>query len=445
MYKNEKILILGMARSGYEVAKLLSDYNNNLIVTDAKEQDSERVIELKELGVEVIITDNQLDLLDDTFDCIVKNPGIKYDNPVVMEAKRLGIRVVNEVEVAYYFMNKNINIIGITGSNGKTTTSNLINEFLKEEKENVYFGGNVGIPLSAFARSIPEGAFLVLEISDHQLCDMYDFKTNVSVLTNITPTHLDFHPSYDVYKSMKKRIFNNHTESDYAIINTENEESLNITKDILSTKVYYGHDKNNTAYYDEEAIYYNGEEVIKIKDIILKGNHNYENIMAAICAVKIYGISNSAIKRVLTTFKGVEHRLEFVKEYKGVKYYNDSKATNCVSTNIALKSFNSPTILLLGGTDRQHSFYDLKDNLSNVKCIICYGETKDRIEVFSKDMNIPCYKYDNLKESMNTVKNIATSGDVVLLSPACASWDQYNSFEERGNEFKRLVGEITSE
>lgn len=441
MFENKKIFILGMARSGYEAAKLLSDYNNEIIVTDGKEQDSSLVSELESLGVKVIITGDQLSLLDDSFDYVIKNPGIKYDNPVVIKAKELGIKVINEVEMAYSFLDKSVNIIGVTGSNGKTTTTTLISEFMKNSFDNVYLGGNIGIPLSNFVRDIKPNSYLVLEISDHQLCDMYNFKTNVSVLTNITPTHLDFHKSYEVYQMTKKKIFNNHTSDDLAVINKDDEVSMKITDDIKSTKVYYGHDKTNLAYYDEEGIYYDGKLVIKLDDIILKGKHNYQNIMGAIIAVKKYGVTDEVIQKVLKEFKGVEHRLEYVDTIDGVTYYNDSKATNCVSTITALNSFDKPTILLLGGYDRGHSFHDLDDSMKNVKCVVCFGETKNRIEEFCNDLNIKCYKNDTLKEAMNVVKDICTPGDVVLLSPACASWDQYDRFEDRGDEFKKLVRE----
>lgn len=441
MFENKKIFILGMARSGYEAAKLLSDYNNKIIVTDGKEQKEELVSELESLGVKVIITSDQLSLLDDSFDYVIKNPGIKYDNPVVVKAKELGIKVINEVEMAYSFLDKSVNIIGVTGSNGKTTTTTLISEFMKNSFDNVYLGGNIGIPLSNFVRDIKPNSYLVLEISDHQLCDMYDFKTNVSVLTNITPTHLDFHKSYEVYQMTKKKIFNNHTSDDLAVINKDDEVSMKITDDIKSTKVYYGHDKTNLAYYDEEGIYYDGKLVIKLDDIILKGKHNYQNIMGAIIAVKKYGVTDEVIQKVLKEFKGVEHRLEYVDTINGVTYYNDSKATNCVSTITALNSFDKPTILLLGGYDRGHSFHDLDDSMKNVKCVVCFGETKNRIEEFCNDLNIKCYKNDTLKEAMNVVKDICTPGDVVLLSPACASWDQYDRFEDRGDEFKKLVRE----
>ena len=445
MFENKKIFILGMARSGYEAAKLLSDYNNEILVTDMNEQDEKQVKELEEKGVKIVITSDPVPLLDNSYNYVIKNPGIKYDNPLVVKAKELGIKVINEVEMAYSFLNKDINIIGVTGSNGKTTTVNLIYQMLNEEKDNVFLGGNIGTPLSNFARDIKSGSYLVMEISDHQLVDMYDFKTNVSVLTNITPTHLDFHASYDVYKSMKKKIFNHHTKEDYAIINSSNEESLKVTSDINSTKLYYGPDKEDICYYDDEAIYYGGKEIIKLNDIVLKGEHNYQNITSAITAVKIYGVSDKAIINVLKRFNGVEHRLEFVKEYYGIKFYNDSKATNCVSTNIALNSFNNPTILILGGTDRGHSFHDLDNSISNVKAIVCYGETKNRIEEYSKEMDIPCYKTNTLKDAMKDVKKIMDTGDIVLLSPACASWDQYKCFEDRGNEFKSLVKEITNE
>lgn len=441
MFENKKIFILGMARSGYEAAKLLSDYNNEIIATDGKEQKEELVSELESLGVKVIITNDQVSLLDDSFDYVIKNPGIKYDNPVVVKAKELGIKVINEVEMAYSFLNKSVNIIGVTGSNGKTTTTTLISEFMKNSFDNVYLGGNIGIPLSNFVRAIKPNSYLILEISDHQLCDMYDFKTNVSVLTNITPTHLDFHKSYEVYQITKKKIFNNHTSDDLAIINKDDEVSMKITDDIKSTKFYYGHDKTNLAYYDEKGIYYDGKLVIKLDDIILKGKHNYQNIMGAIIAVKKYGVTDEVIQKILKEFKGVEHRLEYVDTINGVTYYNDSKATNCVSTITALNSFDKPTILLLGGYDRGHSFHDLDDSMKNVKCVICFGETKNRIEEFCNDLKIKCYKKDTLKEAMSVVKDISTQGDVVLLSPACASWDQYDKFEDRGDEFKKLVRE----
>jgi len=442
MYNNKKIFILGMARSGFDAAKLLSEYNNDILVTDGKSQNEGMTQELESLGVKVVITDDQVSLLDDSFDILIKNPGIKYDNPVVLKARELDIKVINEMEMAYSFLDKSVNVIGVTGSNGKTTTTTLIYEIMKEKFKDVYLGGNIGVPLSNFVKTIKPNSYLILEISDHQLCDMYDFKTNVSVLTNITPTHLDFHESFLKYQMTKKKIFNNHTNNDLAIINKNDEISMDITNSINSNKVYFGDSKDDLSYYDEFGIYYDGKLIIKNDELIVKGNHNYQNIAAAIIVAKYYGVEDEIIKKVITNFKGVEHRLEFVDEVNGVKYYNDSKSTNCVSTITALKSFDKNIILLLGGLDRGHSFHDLDQYMEGVKVVVAFGETSNRIKEFCDDLNIKCYKFETLKEGMNIIRDISLPGDTVLLSPACASWDQYEKFEDRGLEFKKLVNEI---
>lgn len=444
MYQNKKIFILGMARSGYEVAKLLTKYNNEILIVDDKEQDQEHVKELEDLGVKVLIVDRekQADLIDSSFDVMVKNPGIKYDNSCVLKAKELGISVVNEVEVAYDFLNKNCHIIGVTGSNGKTTVVTLIHNYLVADNKKSYLGGNIGVPLSNFVFDIKDNDFLVIEISDHQLCDMYSFKTNVSVLTDIYPTHLDFHDSYERYKEIKKRIFNNHTNNDIAIINADNEESLKVTENIISSKVYFSKEKHTDAYIKDNAIYYKDEKIIDIEDIKIKGEHNLENIMSSICAVKVFNVSNEAIRSVLKTFNGVEHRIEYVKDINGVSYYNDSKSTNCVATITALKSFNKPTILLLGGLDRGHSFDELYEYMQNVKEVLCFGETKDRIKSWCEEKGIKCGSFETLKETIKKAYDDAITGDVVLLSPACASWDQYKDFEVRGKEFKDIINNL---
>jgi UDP-N-acetylmuramoylalanine--D-glutamate ligase len=278
-----------------------------------------------------------------------------------------------------------------------------------------------------------------MEISDHQLCDMYRFKTNVSVLTNIYDAHADFHDSHERYVKTKLKIFNNHTKDDIAIINRDNEEAVDNTKDINSTKYYFSKDKKEHVYMKDNAIYYEDEKIVDIKDIKLVGNHNYENIMAAISAVKVYNVDNESICNVLKTFGGVEHRIEFVTSIDGVDYYNDSKATNCESTKTALKAFSRPTLLLLGGLDRGHSFDDLTPCMSNVTYVAAFGETKPRIKEYCDRIGIDCGLFDNLHEATIACYEKAQHGDVVLLSPACASWDQYKAFEDRGNEFKDLV------
>ena len=445
MYEDKKILILGMARSGYESAKLLAKHKCDVIVTDMKEQNKEQVKELNDLGVKVIITNDPLPLLDETFDYVIKNPGIKLEHPICLKSKELGIRVVSEVEVAYHFLkNKNVQIIGITGSNGKTTTTTLIYEFLKEHKSDVLLGGNIGYPVCSLVEKSKDGTILVLEISGHQMHDCYDFKTNVSVMTNLTEVHIDHFKTYDFYKENKAKIFNHHTQSDIAIYNIANSDVLDKVKDIKSTKISFTALNGYTSdlYLKDNAIYYHDELIIKTSDIMLQGNHNYENIMCAIAATKKYGVTNQEIFNVLNVFGGVEHRIEFVRNINGVDFYNDSKATNVKSTQIALNAFKNPTILLLGGLDRGHSFDELENYLKNTKLIVCYGETKQRIKLFAEKLNIKCIVLDNLEEATKEAYINSKKGDVILLSPACASWDQYNSFEERGNLFKKVVNNL---
>ena len=442
MFENKKILILGMARSGYEVAKLLSKYNNEIIITDKKEQDETHVEDLKNRGVNFILKEDPIDLLDESYNLVVKNPGIRYDHPLILKAEELGIKVVNEVEVAYHFLPKDVKIIAVTGSNGKTTTTTLCYEFLKKANYHVHLGGNIGYPFSQIVENVKENDIVVLEISAQQLHDMYDFKSTVSILTNLTPVHIDFFGTYENYIAHKIKIFNNHDLNNIAIINKSNKDSYESTKNIKSKKIYFSSLEIADACIKNDAIYYNNEKIIDLSDIKLKGKHNYENIMCAIIATKHFGISNAVIKEVLSCFNGVEHRIEFVDNINNRDFYNDSKATNVKSTQIALSSFDTPTILLLGGLDRGHSFDDLEDYLKNTTHIVCYGETKERIRDFAKKCNVDVDVVDTLEEAVRKAYEISNEGDTILLSPACASWDQFSDFEARGKEFKRVVGTL---
>ncbi len=442
MYNDKKILVLGMARSGYEVSKLLSKYNNKIIITDKKDQNEEHINELKNLGVEFIKSEDPIELLDSSFDLVIKNPGIRYDHPLILKANKLGIKVENEVEVAYHFLPKDAFIIAVTGSNGKTTTTTLCYEFAKKTGKNVHLGGNIGYPLSQIVSDVNDGDVVVLEISAQQLHDCYDFNPNVSILTNLTPVHIDFFGSYENYINHKLKIFMNHTSNNIAVLNKSNKDELEATENIKSKKVYFSSIEEADACIRDNAIYYNEEKIIDIKDIRVKGKHNYENIMCAIIATKVLGITNEQIKEVLSTFTGVEHRIEFVKTINNRSFYNDSKATNVKSTEIALNSFDTPTILLLGGLDRGHSFEDLSDDLSHVKYIICYGETKNRIKDFADNKGIDCKVVDTLKDATLLAYELSSEGDTILLSPACASWDQFPDFETRGKLFKEVINSI---
>ena len=443
MIKNKKIFVFGMARSGYEVAKFLHKYNNEIIVTDAKEQDEDKVKELENLGIKVIITNKPEDLLDESFDYMVKNPGIIKTHPCVVKAHNLGLEVINEVEVAYLFLPKNINIIAITGSNGKTTTTTITYNILKEAGLPVHLAGNIGTPLSKLVEEIKENDYLVMEISDHQLVDMYKFHPSIAVLTNLSQVHLDFHGnSYDNYKNTKKKLFLNMNEEDVAFLNYNNSDVVELTKDLKTNKKYFSTNTKTDCYLKDNKIYFEDELIINTNDILVKGLHNYENIMCAIMVAKTLKINNEVIIKVLKEFNGVEHRLEFVRNLNNRLFYNDSKSTNNESTITALKSFDKPTILLLGGLDRNIPFDALTPYMTYVKEVICYGETKNKLKEYCDSINKKCIVLDNLLESTKKAYEISNEGDVILLSPACASWDQYKTFEERGEEFKKIVNEL---
>lgn len=448
MFENNKILILGFARSGYEAAKFLAKRGNIVILNDAKEeekQDKDKVEELKKLGVNFIFGSHPDDLLDSSFDYLIKNPGVPIDHKYVLKARELGIEVINEVEMAYRLIpkDKNIKVIGITGTNGKTTTTTLIYEFLKQDRRRVHLTGNIGYPLCGFLDKLQENDIIVMETSCQQLENTDLYNPDVAVLTNIDVAHLEFMKTYEHYKEVKAKIFKNHDSSHVAIINMENEESIKISKNIKSTVKYFS-SKNviNGAYIKDRFIYYYDEKVVSLDDIRLKGMHNYENIMCAIMATKEFGIKNDSIVTVLKNFNGVEHRLEFVREVNGVKYYNDTEATNIKCTQIALKSFDEKTILILGGYERGQDFNELKDFTKNVKAIVAIGQCRARVKEFGDSMNIPTYEYERLSEGFEKCVDLADENDVVLLSPASASWDQYKQCEDRGAEFKELVNKL---
>lgn len=441
MYENKKILILGAAKSGIAVARLLANRNNDITITDLNELKDSVKGELSNLNIKVIITKNQLDLIDSSWDIIIKNPAIMSTSPLIKKCEELSLRVENELEVAYHFLPKNIKIIGVTGSNGKTTTTTIIYNMLKCLGKNVVLGGNIGTPLAQLISEVKDGDILLLEISDHQLCDIHDFKTDISVLTNICPTHLDYHGTYEHYKMTKAKIFNKHTDKDIAIINDENIDALEVSKNILSQKKYFSSNNNEeaNAYLKNNEIYLDNKFVLLIDDIKLKGIHNYENIMAALLVCQEFGLDIEKVKEFLKNFGGVEHRLEFVRNYEGVDFYNDSKSTNPTSTITALKTFDKPIHLILGGLNRNQDYHELDEYIKNVKYIYAIGEVTDMVYEYAKSLNIPCFKGYNLSTAMEYLKNNINKDEIVLLSPGASSQDQYPHFEDRGNEFKKIV------
>lgn len=445
MYENKNIIILGFARSGYGCAKLLSK-NNNVILVDMKSEDKHdknQIEELKSLGVRLEFGNQDESLLTKDIDYLIKNPGIRNDVPFVKKAEELGICVTNEVEVAYNMIKDKVSIIGIIGTNGKTTTTTVTYNIMKEYYgDRVHLVGNIGFPMTSIVDKVKDNDIVVMEVSCQQSVNIKDFHPHVGLLTNLFPAHIDFFGSFELYKKTKAKMFYNQSDDDIAIMNLENPDSLEELENIKSTKKYFSSKKKTDCYLENNSIYYNSEKVIDTDIIKIPGVHNIENIMAAISIVKEYDVPNTVIEKVVGEFKGVEHRLEYVDTVNGVRFYNDTEATNIKCTQIALGSFNKPTIIILGGLERGQDFNELHDYMDHVKAIIAIGSCRNRVVEFANNEHIPVYEFEFLKNSFKTISKIMESGDIVLLSPASASWDQYKECEVRGKEFKDLVKEI---
>ena len=441
MFQNNKILILGMARSGYGAAKLLATRGNTVYLNEAKSEDKMdpvQVKELRDLGVNLVFGTHPDDLLDESFDYLIKNPGVPIDHKYVLKARSLGIEVINEVEMAYRLLPSDVSIIGITGTNGKTTTTTLTYEIMyRAFGEKVHLAGNIGYPLSGILDSVKSGDIIVIECSCQQ---------GENFITNFSPAHIDFMKTYDYYKEVKSRMFYNQSSDDIAIMNYDNNDVMEKLEDVISIKRYFSSKENiDGCHLRGDYIYYYNEEVMNINDIKIKGMHNVENVMASIMAVKEYGVSNEIIREVVSNFKGVEHRLEYVDTVDGVEYYNDTEATNIKCAQIALSSFNKPIVIFLGGLERGQDFNELTPYMNNVKAIIAIGTCRERVAEYARSVGKDVYVYEHLVDGFDKLKDIVSSGDVVLLSPASASWDQYKECEVRGAEFKGKVKELKGE
>ena len=450
MFQNNKILILGMARSGYGAAKLLATRGNTVYLNEAKSEDKMdpvQVKELRDLGVNLVFGTHPDDLLDESFDYLIKNPGVPIDHKYVLKARSLGIEVINEVEMAYRLLPSDVSIIGITGTNGKTTTTTLTYEIMyRAFGEKVHLAGNIGYPLSGILDSVKSGDIIVIECSCQQGENFINFHPHVGICTNFSPAHIDFMKTYDYYKEVKSRMFYNQSSDDIAIMNYDNNDVMEKLEDVISIKRYFSSKENiDGCHLRGDYIYYYNEEVMNINDIKIKGMHNVENVMASIMAVKEYGVSNEIIREVVSNFKGVEHRLEYVDTVDGVEYYNDTEATNIKCAQIALSSFNKPIVIFLGGLERGQDFNELTPYMNNVKAIIAIGTCRERVAEYARSVGKDVYVYEHLVDGFDKLKDIVSSGDVVLLSPASASWDQYKECEVRGAEFKGKVKELKGE
>ncbi len=441
--RDKKVLVLGSAKSGEAAARLLHAHGAHVIVNDMAEK-GEREKELEALGIKVICGGHPEEVIEDHYDLIVKNPGIPYTNPVLQKAMEKGVPIWTEIELAY--LATEAPIIAITGSNGKTTTTALLYYMLHIGKKQPTLAGNIGTVASSVSPQLTQEELLILEVSSFQLMGIETFKPHIAIWTNIYDAHLDFHGSRDAYIDAKSQITSQQTEDDYFIYNADQQELVEVAKQTKAKTIPFtvkGKQAEGISV-DEAYLYWQGEPIITRESIQLPGEHNLENIAAATAAALLVSCDKESIHHVLSSFTGVKHRMQFVKEWQGVRFYNDSKATNTLATKSALSSFEQPIHLIAGGLDREHSFESLRPYMKNVQSVAAIGETKKRFASFAKEENVPhVAEATTMRDAVEKVLAHVKPGEIVLLSPACASWDEYKSFEERGNQFIEAVQQLT--
>lgn len=441
--KNKKVLVVGFARSGYASAKIFKKLGANVTLTAIEDLNgNSQAEELIDLGVKIVSGSHPISLLEN-IDFIVKNPGIKYSG-FIKEALDRNIPVYTEIEFTSTLFNRDI--VAITGTNGKTTTTQMIYDILKEDNKKVHLAGNIGYPSIEVAYNSKEGAILVTEVSSFQLEGTDKFKPSIAIITNMTESHLDYHDNIENYHNAKKKIFKNQTKGDYLILNSKDINKFDIDK-INSNILFYSLEKNLNfdIYVDNNNVIYKGIELFNVDKLLLPGSHNIENAINAAVASYLKGASLESIRKILYTFTGVKHRLQYLGDIKGVKYYNDSKSTNSISLIKAISGFEKNVILICGGKDRNLDFKDIIPHLSSVKTIIATGETKELFYNLGVECNIESYKCDRIEDGTLLASKLAVEDDIVLLSPGCASWGQYKNFEERGDIFIKIFNEFKSE
>jgi len=445
-YQNKKVLVLGLARSGFSAAKLLHDLGALVTVNDGKPfAENPEAQDLLALGVKVITGSHPIELLDEGFSLVVKNPGIPYSQPLVQKALEKKIPVITEVELAYQI--SEAPIIGITGTNGKTTTTTMIANVLNAgmEKGQALLSGNIGFPASSVAQTAKPEDRLVMELSSFQLMGIDTLRPKIAVITNIYEAHIDYHGSRPEYVLAKWRLQQRMTADDYLVINW-NQPELEALSAKSKAKIipFSTKEKVAGAYMLDGMLYYKEEAIMAAEELGVPGAHNIENALAAIAVGKLCDMSNEAIKQALQTFTGVPHRTQYVTTINQVKFFNDSKATNILATEMALGGFdNEKLVLLAGGLDRGNSFDELVPALNGLKAIVVFGETKEKLAAAAQAAGVKTIEMtENVETAVPLAFSLSAAGDTILLSPANASWDQYPDFEVRGDKFMAAVAEL---
>jgi len=436
--EGKKILVVGLGKTGVETARFLSARKSLVKASDKSpfEALSDEAKGLREYGVE-LETGGHTEEAFLWAEVVVLSPGVPFNVPLIQDAVNRGIDVISEVELASNFINTPV--IAVTGSNGKTTTSTLIAGILKRGGKHVFLGANIGTPLISIADTSEQYDVLVLELSSFQLQGIKTFRPDISVVLNISPNHLDHHKDFDEYIRSKMKIVSNQTGSDYFIFNGEDGIIREYALTTAARKMPFGYDKGTgRIYYDRERIHYDNE-IYELKGTKLIGDHNIENIMAAIAGTRILGCEQEVIQKEIIEFTPLPHRNEYLGERMGAKFYNDSKSTSPAATVRALESHPSPIILIAGGKDKGVSFSNLKDIVSDkVKFMVLFGESKLRMQ---KELGAGVHTElaDSIEDAMDKTLQKVAPRDTVLFSPACSSFDMFDSYEQRGRRYKDIV------
>ncbi|RYM07261.1 UDP-N-acetylmuramoyl-L-alanine--D-glutamate ligase [Sporolactobacillus sp. THM7-7] len=446
-YKNKRVLVLGLAKSGYAVAKVMHALGADVTVNDQKDLSGDpHAEELKQMGIRVVGGGHPSELVDGDLAVLIKNPGIPYSNPLIRKAERLGIRIITEVEIACEL--SDASFIGVTGSNGKTTTTMLLGEMMKGSPFEPIVAGNIGTALTSIVQTATKKNVIVAELSSFQLVGTERFHPKVAVVLNIYNHHLDYHGTLENYAAAKARITARQTEEDILVYNADSErvKQFVAAKSKAQKIPFSASRKTDGAYIDNESIYFKGEPILPCGEIGLPGEHNLENALAATAAAKTCGVPTAHIAKVLRSFTGARHRLEYVGDVQGRAIFNDSKATNILATSKALGAFPEKGIVLLaGGLDRGNTFERLVPYLkqAHIKAVLLFGQTQEKLLDACQKAGIRTIKrVGNVEEAVPEAFHESAPGDVILLSPACASWDQYPSFEVRGDMFIREVNKF---
>lgn len=430
---NKQVLIIGAARSGIAAAKLLNRHGYEVSITDMNSMQEK--IELEKLHLHVYDGGHPDSLKHENWAFVVKNPGINYRVPFVKYFVDHHIPILTEIEIAYRYAKK-FHYGAVTGTNGKTTITTLLYEMLKQNNHAIV-AGNIGFPLSELALQYEEiEKDVALELSNFQLLGIDTFAPEVSVVCNLAPDHLDYMDSVEAYYQSKMRIFENCKEDDWFLRNVDDEKVLQYAQKIPCKTIDFSMIRQDVDLYRKDGfVYLHDLQLFAIADLKIVGDYNISNAMIAACMAYKLHVSIPQIQEVIRNFKSVEHRMEFVSEIQGVRFYNDSKATNTHAVMAALQSFDKNIILLAGGHDKGIPFDDLKQFDDRVKTCISFGETKHQFQtIFTRHK--AC---ENLPEAFEEAIQQAIAGDIILLSPACSSYDQFHNYEERGEMFKQLV------